>query len=94
MVENQYKMTDDFIPRLAALTPGGGCYLSEGDFRQPNWQQVFYGANYDRLLSIKQTYDPDHLFYATTAVGSDYWTVEPDGRLCRSGMVRDQSQST
>ncbi len=43
-----------------------------------------YGANYDRLLSIKKKYDPNDMFYATAAVGSDVWTVEANGRLCKA----------
>lgn len=84
MIALQDKMTYDWIPQLTALSPGSGCYLNEGDFRQPNWQETFYGANYDRLLCIKNTYDPNHIFYATTAVGNDYWTVAQDGRLCKA----------
>lgn len=84
MVANQEKMTNVLIPALAALTPNGSCYLNEGDFRQPNFQDVFYGDNYARLLSIKDRYDPNHIFYATTAVGSEYWQVQADKRLCRA----------
>jgi hypothetical protein len=84
MVANQIKMTTKFIPRLAALTPGGGAYLNEGDLRQPNFQEVFYGANYGRLLSIKNKYDPYHIFYAVTAVGSEYWSPDSEGRLCKT----------
>ena len=29
MVTNQVKMTDNYIPQLEALTPGGGAYLNE-----------------------------------------------------------------
>ncbi|TKX25719.1 FAD-binding domain-containing protein 12 [Elsinoe australis] len=84
MEANQEKMTNVLIPALEALTPNGSCYLNEGDFRQPNFQDVFYGENYDRLLAIKNRYDPNHMFYATTAVGSDYWEVQADKRLCRA----------
>jgi len=84
MLANQDLMTDVLIPSLAELTPNGSCYLNEGDFRQPDWKQVFYGANYDRLEEIKDKYDPNHLFYAVTAVGSDYWEPQEDGRLCKT----------
>ncbi|KAL9117519.1 MAG: hypothetical protein Q9187_005943, partial [Circinaria calcarea] len=80
----QNRFTNDWIPQLAALTPGGGSYLNEADFQEPDWKNTFYGSNYERLLAIKNKYDPDHLFYATTAVGSDYWTVKAGGRLCRA----------
>lgn len=84
MVANQALMTDLLIPKLAALTPNGSCYLNEGDFQQPDFQSIFYGSNYDQLLAIKDKYDPNHMFYATTAVGSEYWEVQADKRLCKS----------
>jgi hypothetical protein len=85
MQANQAKMTDVLVPALEALTPNGSCYLSEGNFRQPDWQDVFYGKNYAKLNSIKNKYDPYHMFWAITAVGSEYWVpVNETGRLCRA----------
>ena len=84
MVANQELMTDVLIPKLAALTPNGSCYLNEGDFNQPDWKDVFYGVNYNALEAIKNKYDPHHQFYAVTAVGSDYYAVQGDGRLCKA----------
>ena len=85
MIANQKLMTNVLIPKLAELTPNGSCYLNEGDFNQPDWQNVFYGTNYQGLLSIKNKYDPNHMFYAVTAVGSEYWVPQPnDGRLCKA----------
>lgn len=81
-------MTDVLIPQIEALTPlgeEGGAYLNEGDFNQPNWQSTFYGGNYQKLLEIKDRYDPAQTFYARTAVGSDRWIEREDGRLCRAG---------
>ncbi|KAI1807405.1 hypothetical protein F4811DRAFT_472416 [Daldinia bambusicola] len=80
---SQDKMTDNMMPRLEVLTPGGGAYNNEGDFRQVDWQSVFYGRNYRALVKIKDKYDPDGLFYGLTAVGSERWAVQEDGRLCR-----------
>lgn len=85
MVAAQYFMVNKIIPKLEALTPGGGAYLNEDNFRQSNWQETFYGKNYGTLLGIKNKWDPDHLFYATTAVGSEEWRVASDGRMCRTG---------
>lgn len=86
MLDSQRLLTDEMLPRLAALTPDGGCYLNEGDFREPNFQSVFYGkAKYARLKQIKEKYDPDDVFYALTGVGSERWTTGVGGRLCQVG---------
>lgn len=71
------------------MTPGSGTYLNEGDRLEPNWQWSFYGSFYPRLLEIKQRYDPYNVFYAGTAVGSEFFEVRTEsgalnenGRLC------------
>ncbi|KAL9034106.1 MAG: hypothetical protein Q9180_005588 [Flavoplaca navasiana] len=76
-------MTNEYIPQLKALAPDSGVYVNEGDWRDPDWKQAFYGPIYAELKSIKQKYDPNSIFYATTAVGSDDWVIEDPGRLCR-----------
>ncbi|KAF2843079.1 6-hydroxy-D-nicotine oxidase [Patellaria atrata CBS 101060] len=83
-LQNQDLMTNQLIPQLASLTPNGASYVNEADFQQPNWQQVFYGSNYNKLLSIKKKYDPYSIFYALEAVGSEYWAEGSDKRLCRT----------
>lgn len=83
MIALQRKMTDEYIPLLKALTPGSGVYMNEADFREQDWQQTFFGANYGRLLSIKKKYDPKSIFYAPTAVGSNEWKVDSRGALCK-----------
>ncbi|KAL4898678.1 hypothetical protein BDV59DRAFT_167331 [Aspergillus ambiguus] len=84
MLAMQRKMTDKYIPALSKLSPDSGAYMNEGDFRQPNFQKVFYGDNYNRLRRVKAKYDPNDLFYGTTAVGSEEWSVQADGRLCKA----------
>jgi hypothetical protein len=81
-IANQKLMTNTLMPQLEKLTPGGGAYLNEGNSQQPNYQQVFYGKSYQALQAIKDKYDPDQIFYAVTAVGSDRWKVDASGRLC------------
>ncbi|KAM0251884.1 hypothetical protein ACHAQJ_007997 [Trichoderma viride] len=54
---------------LKALTPGGGAYFNEASLAEPEWQQTYFGDNYSRLLHIKQTYDPDHIFDCWKCVG-------------------------
>lgn len=80
----QDQMTNELIPRLAALSPGGGAYLNEADWKQPDWQYVFYGDNYATLKKIKKKYDPDQVFWARTAVGSENWVQHEDGHLCQA----------
>ncbi len=82
--EQQSVLTNVVEPALKAVTPGSGTYLNEGDFQDPDWKEDFYGRNYGPLRAIKAKYDHDDLFYATTAVGSDAWSVALDGRLCRT----------
>ncbi len=66
----------------------------QADPLDPNWKTSFYGKNYEKLLSIKIRYDPEGVFYAPTAVGSDAWVSQPDGRLCRVSAGKDaESQS-
>lgn len=84
MLAQQRKMTDVYLPKLEALDPHSGAYMNEGDFRQPNFQKVFYGRNYHKLRQIKAKYDPNDLFYGKTAVGSDEWAERQNGRLCRA----------
>ncbi|KAL6719815.1 hypothetical protein ACLMJK_001736 [Lecanora helva] len=84
MLDQQKRMTEMYIPKLEAITPGSGTYLSESDPNQPKWQEALYGANYPRLLSIKQKYDPNDIFYALQAVGSEGWEADIGGKLCKT----------
>lgn len=81
----QDDMVRRVLPAMEAATPGSAVYLNEGNWAQPNWQRAFYGANYEKLLQIKNKYDPQGLLYALTAVGSEAWGEDAQGRLCRTG---------
>ncbi|PQE21481.1 FAD binding domain-containing protein [Rutstroemia sp. NJR-2017a BBW] len=78
-------VTNVLDPALEKLTSNAAAYLNEADFNQPNWQQVFYGTNYAKLLSIKNKYDPAGIFWGPTVVGSEAWAAAADGRLCKTG---------
>jgi FAD/FMN-containing dehydrogenase len=56
---------------LRAIAPGAGTYLNECDYFQADWKEAFWGANYSRLLAIKQRYDPAGLFTVHHGVGSE-----------------------
>ena len=89
------EMSEEIIPLFRGVAPeteGGGQYLNEANVDQEGWQGKFYGeGNYERLLGIKEKWDGGHVFYATTAVGSEGWEVRDgkmgvktqNGRLCR-----------
>lgn len=83
LAEQQNVVTNVVGPMLTNLTPDSGAYMNEADVNEPNFQQSFYGVNYERLLSIKRKYDPNDIFHAKTAVGSEFWQVREDGKLCR-----------
>ncbi|KAJ8073891.1 hypothetical protein AAF712_003317 [Marasmius tenuissimus] len=71
------------ISTFREISPGSGAYLNEGDLLEPNFKDAFYGPNYDRLLNIKDKWDPDQILYGSTAVGGDRWREDEDGRLCK-----------
>jgi hypothetical protein len=76
-------ITSYLLPLLEHLTPGGGAYLNEADFRQPEWKQTLYGQHYQRLYDIKSKYDPTGTFYTLRGIGSNLWLQESTGRICR-----------
>lgn len=86
-----HKLTHDLAQRLKDISPGAGGYGNEGDLMDPEWQQSFFGAHYEKLLRIKKQVDPRDVFWAPTAVGSEDWYVTgqkdyvttQNGRLCR-----------
>ena len=84
MIALQDLMTDIVMPAIEKVTPGSGVYMNEADFRQPNFQDVFFGANYARLKQIKKKWDPQNLFYVLNGVGSEDWVERGDGRLCKA----------
>jgi hypothetical protein len=47
----------------------GQAYQNYIDHNLPNWQHAYYGNNYARLKSIRQTVDPHHVFNFPQAVG-------------------------
>ncbi|KAH8887140.1 isoamyl alcohol oxidase [Thozetella sp. PMI_491] len=84
MEEEQQEGTHDYDPLLDAIVPRTGVYMNEADSFRPNWKEKFFGENYDRLLAIKDKWDPYGLLYGRELVGSDRWTVAEDGRMCRA----------
>ncbi|RDW63687.1 FAD binding-containing protein [Coleophoma cylindrospora] len=59
----------EILDPLKKLSPGGGAYVNEAHYGEPDWQETFFGSNYDRLLEIKNKYDPSHVFDCWKCVG-------------------------
>jgi FAD/FMN-containing dehydrogenase len=72
---------DRAMSELRALLPTVGSYVSESDFFELAWQEAFWGANYERLLAVKDRYDPDGLFFVHHGVGSERWSADGFTRL-------------
>ncbi|KAH3960901.1 hypothetical protein HBI56_213820 [Parastagonospora nodorum] len=79
MLDNQNMFKD--------LSPGSGSYVNEAVATNPEWKEDYFGINYGRLLEVKRKYDPTHLLYGPASVGSDFWRVESDGRLCAANQT-------
>jgi len=69
------------MAELRKLVPEGGAYLSESNYFQKDWQQAFWGTNYDRLRAVKMKYDPEGLFFVHHGVGSEEWSSDGFTRL-------------
>jgi FAD/FMN-containing dehydrogenase len=66
---------------LRKVAPNPGSYVAESSFFEADWQTSYWGANYPRLLAIKQAYDPDGLFFTRHGVGSEAWSDDGFTRL-------------
>jgi hypothetical protein len=61
------------MPQLEAVDPTMGAYTNEANANEPEWQKVFWGTNYPRLLEIKNKWDPKGLLRCNRCVGSERW---------------------
>ena len=84
IVEQQANLTDIVLPALYELAPDSGAYINEGDAFDPNWKQNFFGVNYDKLLTIKQKWDPQNVFWVKAGVGSDALVENAKQLLCQA----------
>ncbi|PGH16503.1 hypothetical protein AJ80_05188 [Polytolypa hystricis UAMH7299] len=48
----------DAMEPVKAILPVQAAYANEADPEEQDWQNVFFGKNYDRLVAVKKQYDP------------------------------------
>jgi len=53
------------------LALGENSYFGESSYNMPGWKNRIFGSNYDRLAEIKQTYDPNSVFWCRQCIGDD-----------------------
>ncbi|KAI7189255.1 FAD-binding domain-containing protein [Hortaea werneckii] len=61
--------------------PGTGAYGNEANPFNRNWKHDFYGTSYDRLLEIKQKYDPSFSMFVYNGVGTESWDYDLNSGL-------------
>ncbi|KAK1222573.1 hypothetical protein PQX77_014565 [Marasmius sp. AFHP31] len=81
-IQAQREALKQAIDILEGLEPGTGSFVTEGSLYEPSPKWTYFGNHYDRLLEIKDQYDPNGLFLVASGVGSDRWD---DGLNCRAG---------
>ncbi|CAJ2499890.1 Uu.00g027430.m01.CDS01 [Anthostomella pinea] len=63
--------TSEAIVANMTTTFGTAAYYNEAYGYEENWQESYFGSNYDRLLEIKNAVDPDGVFSCRMCVGSE-----------------------
>ncbi|CAN9123231.1 unnamed protein product [Alternaria alternata] len=90
MVARRQDLAAVIHPAIEAATVGSGAYLNEADplvyppGDAEKWQTAFFGTNYERLKEVKRAWDPKSVFYAYASPGSEDWSTDAEGRLCRA----------
>ena len=74
-------MISNAMDELRKVAPERASYVSESNFFEEDWQRSYWGANYERLLTVKRGYDPDGLFFVHHGVGSEEWSDNGFKRL-------------
>ncbi|KAF8980399.1 FAD-binding domain-containing protein [Cyathus striatus] len=64
-----YSKLNTLMDGFRKFVPNSGAYVNEADVYETDFQDTFWGENYDRLLQIKNKYDPNHLLDCWQCVG-------------------------
>ncbi|KAI1339585.1 FAD binding domain-containing protein [Xylariaceae sp. FL0016] len=98
MLQMQKYVDAELAPTLKSVTGGAagpdnvnaGSYLNEVSGVEPDWKDESFGKHYDRLLQVKQKWDPEGVFWGIRLVGSEGRVVKGEprdiggGRLCKN----------
>ncbi|EAQ82972.1 hypothetical protein CHGG_10790 [Chaetomium globosum CBS 148.51] len=78
-------LTNTVDRAMKDAAPNGCAYVNEADPYQEDWQNHFWGPTvYPKLQSLKETWDPNGVFYALSTPGTEQWDVIEYGtRLCK-----------
>lgn len=71
------------------IGPGGGAYVHESSVFTKDWQKSYWGNNYDRLLEIKNKYDPDSLLNCWKCVGFKEESIGSEEFRCQGRLQLD-----
>lgn len=75
------RLVENAMNEVRKLSPTVGSYVAESDFFETAWQEACWGANYARLLGVKNKHDPDGLFFVHHGVGSERWSADGFTRI-------------
>lgn len=85
------EMTEVVVPALAKLGGQGqeaGTYLNEADPGLKAWRSQFFGSSWERLMRVKQDWDPSKSLWAPPTVCGDEWAFNTERALCRVNSVQ------
>lgn len=83
VAQRQARAVDEATTELRRVAPAGGSYVSESNYFNASWQSAFWGPHYPKLRTVKDTYDPDGLFFVHHGVGSEDWSADGFERVAR-----------
>ncbi|KAK7962383.1 FAD binding domain-containing protein [Apiospora aurea] len=87
--EEALVQVNDAMEPLRKLSSGMGAYVNEDNPGRPDWQNEFWGENYDRLVQIKRAVDPEDVLWCHPCVGNERWR-EIGSRICRVGHAPEE----
>ncbi|KAM0465689.1 hypothetical protein ACHAPV_001746 [Trichoderma viride] len=80
----QHTLTNVVDESFRKASPHAISYVNEVDPFQPNWQTAFWGPNYGKLVTVREKWDPNRIFYSIATPGTEDWEqIEGFTRLCK-----------